>query len=74
MSNVLFTISFIEILTRKRREDLLETIAEEFYSQFKEHRNILTAYVITASGLDDEEKNRILQLIRNTYKKENIYI
>src|SRR6476620_9378964 len=48
------TASFIDIVTRKRREAQLENIAESFIAQYKKHKNILTAVITTASGLDEK--------------------
>lgn len=56
--------SFVEIIVRKKREYLLEFIAEEFVSQYRNHKHITTANVTSAVKLDDTLKQRILGLVR----------
>lgn len=57
------TMSFLEIIIRKGREEYLPEIAEEFVSQFREIRRIASVSLTTATALDpnqlEEIKNRI---------------
>src|ERR1044072_8445643 len=48
------TSEFLDIITRKRREGELEGIAEAFVIQYRKHKQILTAVITTASGLDEK--------------------
>lgn len=57
-------LSFIKIITRKRREYLLEHIARAFTKQYKSHKNILTATVTTAVSIDAPLRNKILDIIK----------
>lgn len=61
---------FIQILAAKRRESYIEAIAIEFVKQFKEHKKILTAVVTTASGLDEELRKKVLELVKGTSNSE----
>src|ERR1051325_12143905 len=47
------TEQFILLLTSKRRESLLEDIANSFVEQYKVRKKILTAIITTAQGLDE---------------------
>ena len=63
-------LSFIEIITNKRREYFLEKIAEEFTVQYKENNKITTATVTTTMKLDTGLREKILVLIKNQTKQE----
>ena len=58
------TLSFIEIITRKRREYFLEHIARAFIKQYKSHKNILTATVTTTLSLDVLLRKKILDIVK----------
>ena len=61
---------FIDIITRKRREMELEGIADAFLSQYKKHKQILTAVITTASGLDKSLREKVLQIVKGSTKSE----
>src|ERR1700758_5071386 len=46
------TLNFFVILANKRREMYMHEIAKAFVEQYKEHKNILTAVIISARGID----------------------
>lgn len=56
---------FMLLLTAKRREAYLETIALEFIEQYKEHKKILTAVITTVTGIDEELRKKILEFIKS---------
>ena len=62
--------TFIEIIARKKREYYLETIAEEFLNQYKQHKKILTAVITTAVGLDDTLRKKVLEILKNNVQSE----
>lgn len=64
------TIEFICIIARKKRESLLEFIAESFITKYKEHKKILTAVITTAMGLDEELRKKVLQVVKDATKSE----
>ena len=64
------TAEFIDIICTKRREMYIEEIAEEFTEQYKEYKNILTAIVTTAFGLDDELRKKVLDVVKKSYNSE----
>ncbi len=61
---------FIQVLAAKRRESYLEAIAIEFVKQFKEHKKILTAVVTTASGLDEDLRKKVLEVVQGSGHSE----
>ena len=61
---------FISVLAAKRRESYLEAIAIEFVKQFKEHKKILSAVVTTASGLDEDLRKKVLQVVQGSGHSE----
>ena len=61
---------FILLITSKRREALLESVAEAFVEQYKVRKNILTAVITTASGLDEDLRKKVLQLVKNSANSE----
>ena len=60
------TSEFLMILTRKRREGELEGIAEAFITQYRKHKQILTAVITTASGLDDKLRAQVLDVVKQS--------
>jgi F-type H+-transporting ATPase subunit delta len=69
--NVL-TLTFFEILTRKGREGYLLDIAKEFQNQYNEFKNIQVAEVTTTYPLDDEQRNKFKQIVREISNKEEV--
>ncbi|MGL4598762.1 MAG: ATP synthase F1 subunit delta [Bacteroidia bacterium] len=61
---------FMDIITRKRREGELEGISNAFLSQYKKHKNILTAVITTSQGLDASLRQQVLDIVRGTTKSE----
>jgi F-type H+-transporting ATPase subunit delta len=64
------TLQFITLLARKNREGILYEIAQSFDEQYKKDKNIFTAVVTSAAGLDKTTRNRMLELIENQMKGE----
>lgn len=56
--------SFINIITNKKREVLLEEIAERFLVVYKTHQGIETAVVTTAIPLDEEMRASIQSFVQ----------
>jgi len=63
ISNV--SISFINIITNKKRESLLEGIANSFITLYRAHKNIESATVTTAFPLDDVLRQEIITFIKS---------
>lgn len=57
---------FLNILTRKRREGELEGIAEAFVSQYKKHKQILTAVITSATGLDEKLRAQVMEVVKQS--------
>src|ERR1700752_2571116 len=64
------TSGFLAILTLKRRELYMKHIATEFVTQYKQHKNILTAVITSAVGIDSTVKAKVLELVKQTTKGE----
>lgn len=64
------TISFFQIVTKKGREKFLLQIAKEFISNYKILKNIQTAEITSAIGLDDNLRKKVYDLIRNSTNSE----
>ena len=58
------TTEFIDIITRKRREGELEGIANAFLNQYKKHKQILTAVITTANGLDEKLRTQVTDIVK----------
>jgi F-type H+-transporting ATPase subunit delta len=58
------SMAFINIITSKKREVLLEEIAERFLTVYKTHQGIETAVVTTATPLDEEMRASILSFVK----------
>ena len=66
----IITEQFIVLLTKKRRESYLENIAEEFISQYKDQKHIVSATVTTAIPLDENARKNITEVLKKWYKTE----
>ena len=64
------TLSFIKLLTSKRRESLLLNIMTEFADLYNKHRGIVKAEVVTASGLDDKLRAKVLEIVKKGAQSE----
>ena len=58
------TMSFINIITTKKRENLLTLIARSFITLYKTHNKIATATVITAAPLDESLRAEVIRFIK----------
>jgi len=64
------SLKFFTILSNKRREMYMGEIAKAFVAQYKEHKNILTAIITSAAGIDSTVKAKVLELVKQTTKGE----
>ena len=58
------SMSFVNIITTKKRESLLALIASSFISLYKVHNKIETATVTTASPLDEALRAEVINFIK----------
>ena len=66
------TEAFIRLLVNKGREGNLPEISEACNKLYKEHKNIYTVKLSTATALSTEMENAIINKIRSTSDMENI--
>ena len=64
------SMNFIKIITNKKRESLLNSIASVFISQYKKHKNIKEVKVTTAHPLTLELKQEIIKYIKKNEEIE----
>ena len=64
------TMSFIQIITSKKREMYLVDIADSFVSLYKVHNNIETVTLTTATPIDENTKSEILSYIKKKGKSD----
>jgi F-type H+-transporting ATPase subunit delta len=64
------TISFLEIIVRKNRSNVLESIAAAFVDQYKKHNNIISATVKTAQAIDERTTAEVTQFIEKQSGKK----
>lgn len=64
--------AFLDIITSKRREGELEAIAEAFVLQYRKHKQILTAVITTASGLDDKLRAQVMEVVKQSAGGQSI--
>lgn len=62
---------FLEIVSRKNREDILLDIAREFTNQYNDHKSIQVAELTTTVAISDAQKAEFVKLVKEiTGKKE----
>ena len=59
------TLSFVSLITNKKREGLLPEISASFISLYKKNKNIKEVVVTSAFALDDDLKNSLMDYISN---------
>ena len=64
------SMRFVQIITNKKREHLLEDIARAFLVQYKQHNNIEEVVVTTATPLTNELKESIVSYIKRDAQKD----
>ena len=62
--------SFIELITKKKREAIIMDIAIAFGEQYNAHKNITSAKVSTAIGIDSALKDKIMAIVKKASKGE----
>lgn len=61
---------FIEIVTKKGREDILPEIGEEFLKEYRTYKNIEIVAITTPIELNEELKNEFISLTKTIIGKD----
>ncbi|HEY1040999.1 MAG TPA: ATP synthase F1 subunit delta [Bacteroidia bacterium] len=64
------TAAFLNIIAEKRREGYIDDIAKAFDGEYKKHKNILTAVITSATGIDAATRAKVLELVKGTTNGE----
>ena len=64
---------FIELLAKKGREANLTAVSNAFSSLYLEYKNILKAVIVSVDGVGDSLKQKIKELVKESYQKEVIF-
>jgi F-type H+-transporting ATPase subunit delta len=62
------TIAYMDIITRKRREMILDEIAEQYIILYREWKGIITAHFSTAVEVSEQMKEDIKQMLSKQLK------
>jgi F-type H+-transporting ATPase subunit delta len=62
------TLAFLDLMIRKHRESLVKEIAKSFNELYKHNKNIFTAVVTSANGLDKTTRQKMLDLLEKEMK------
>lgn len=62
------TSSFVELITKNGRENILPEIADAFQAQVKAHMGIVPVTLVSARPLDEATKNAIIDKVQATVK------
>jgi len=58
------TNGFIKIIISKKREAILDSVAKSFISLYKEKKNIISAKLVTATEIDSDTREEVLDFIK----------
>lgn len=58
------TLSFLNLITSKHRESIIHEITKSFEDQYRTDKNIFTAVITSAKGLDNTTKQKVTELIK----------
>ena len=64
------SMAFLKLITSKKRESILVDIAKSYIELYKKDKNIFTAVVTSAAGLDDKTRQKMLELVKFQMKGE----
>ena len=64
------TIGFLTIVANKRRESVIPEMAQSFVELYRTQKNIYTAVITSANGLDATTKQQALDLVKSQLKGE----
>jgi len=64
------SITFLNIITKKRRESYLPVIAVQFTELYKEHMGITTVQIQSAFPMDDDNRKKITGLLKKMTSRE----
>jgi len=67
------TSSFIKIIATREREAKLKDISFTFGELYLEYKNIIRAEIKSVNGVSAEVKEKIAQMIKDSYQKEVIF-
>ncbi|MCC6251292.1 MAG: ATP synthase F1 subunit delta [Bacteroidia bacterium] len=62
------TFAYLNMLIDNHREGMLMDICYSFYELFDKHKNIMNVYVTSAVKLDESEKQKIVNLVKEATK------
>jgi F-type H+-transporting ATPase subunit delta len=62
------SITYMEIITKKRREMILEEIGEQYIILYREWKGIKTAYLSAVVEIDEKTKNGIIEMLQKQLK------
>ncbi|MCF8365072.1 MAG: ATP synthase F1 subunit delta [Bacteroidales bacterium] len=63
------TFKFLQLVTRKERELLLDAISSSFVNLYKDYHNIITIKLTSASKIDEQSKKDLIKLLTDDTKK-----
>ena len=66
------TMNFISLLTKNKRTEILPEITQQFITQYRANKNIVTAEVTSATELDEEQKKSIIALLKHDGEVEMV--
>tara|TARA_B100000795_G_scaffold263500_1_gene242787 strand:+ start:6295 stop:6852 length:558 start_codon:yes stop_codon:yes gene_type:complete len=64
------TYSFIKLITKKKREGVIDDIAAAFEDQYLDHKNVLRAIIKSVNGVDDAIKVKVTEMVKAAYNKD----
>ena len=64
------TLSFLLIILRKRRENIIPDLAVEFLELYKDFKGILTTWLKTAYPVSEEVRGKIIGILEKQTNKE----
>ena len=61
------SLDFVRNICRQGRETMIKDIVTEFIAQVKKHKNIIDAFVISATPLDDSSRKKIEDIVKKSH-------
>lgn len=68
------TQTFIELLSKKGREDTLPSVAKEFITQYNLHLGIQRAEITTTLPIDETLRSRFIEIVKEISGKDKVVL
>ncbi|MDF2158868.1 ATP synthase F1 subunit delta [Algoriphagus sp. CAU 1675] len=68
------TLGFLDIVSRKNREEILLDVAKEFVNQYNQHKSIQVAELTTTFPIDEKLRNEFVEVVKQISGRKTVQL